>query len=185
MTEWIEQFGYLAIYFGALLEGEIVLISGVIAAKNDLLMLWPVPLLVFLSAQSVDWFWFLLGRYKGGPWIKGKKGLESKVQFIRGGFQKYPDRILLFYRFLIGFRTVVPLFAGISHVHPRSWAAYSLLSTLLWTILYTTIGYLCDVVLLQNLKSVQGQISNVFIVLILAAMGIGAFRFFRQKLFSK
>jgi membrane protein DedA with SNARE-associated domain len=48
---------YLALFFGVMLEGEVALIAGALAAQKGMLNIYLVVLTAFLRAILTDWAW--------------------------------------------------------------------------------------------------------------------------------
>ena len=61
----IQKFGYLAIFIGAFLEGETILIVGGFAAHRGYLLLPYVIFSAFLGTLFGDQLFFFIGRFKG------------------------------------------------------------------------------------------------------------------------
>jgi membrane protein DedA with SNARE-associated domain len=61
----IAQYGYLVLFFGALVEGETILIAAAFAAHRGYLFLPWVVLIAFAGSFAGDQFCFFLGRKKG------------------------------------------------------------------------------------------------------------------------
>jgi len=103
---------YLGILLGIFIEGEMIMISSVIAAHHGYLNLWLVVFLGIIGTYGSDFFYFSLGRKRGKDWLNEKQKFEIKAEIIDKKIQKYPILIFMGYRFLYGFRTIVPLVIG-------------------------------------------------------------------------
>jgi membrane protein DedA with SNARE-associated domain len=161
---------YIGIFFGLFLEGEMILISAVIAAHHGYLLLWLVVILGIAGTFSADCFYFYIGRKRGYVWINKNPKIKKKAEIIERKLEKYPVIIFLTYRFLYGFRSVTPLVIGASKTKTITFFLYSALSTIIWASVYCTIGYLFGAVI----KSELSHIENVekYIIGVLALAGI-------------
>jgi membrane protein DedA with SNARE-associated domain len=45
LQDWIGQYGYLAVFFGVMLEGESILLAAIYAIHHHYLLMWPVIML--------------------------------------------------------------------------------------------------------------------------------------------
>jgi len=56
---------YIGILFGILLEGEMIMLSAIIAAHRGYLHIWIVIAIGFFGTLSGDWFYLFIGKRKG------------------------------------------------------------------------------------------------------------------------
>jgi membrane protein DedA with SNARE-associated domain len=146
---------YAGILIGVLLEGEMIMLSSVIAAHRGYLNLWIVLGIGFAGTLSGDWFYFFLGRSKGKIWFEKKQKIKAKVEKITERLQKYPILVILAYRFIYGFRTVTPIIIGTSNIRTISFLTFSLISTSLWCLIYGSLGYLCGEIIKTRLAHIE------------------------------
>jgi hypothetical protein len=83
----------------------------------------------------------LIGRFNGKYFIERRPGLKAKVAPVQAFFQTNQLQILLTYRFLYGFRVIIPLLIGMSAVKPLKYLFYTLLGGVFWASTVTTVGY--------------------------------------------
>jgi membrane protein DedA with SNARE-associated domain len=134
-------FIYTGILIGIFLEGEMIMISSVIAAHHGYLNLWLVIILGIAGTYCSDCFYFFLGRKKGKEWLNKHQKFKNKVAIIDKKLQKSPVIIYIGYRFLYGFRTIAPLVIGASKTKTNIFILFSAVSTLIWASVYCSIGY--------------------------------------------
>jgi membrane protein DedA with SNARE-associated domain len=60
---------YLSILFGIFLEGEMIMISSIIAAHHGYLNHWKVIAVGIVATYCSDCFYFSLGRKRGKVWL--------------------------------------------------------------------------------------------------------------------
>jgi len=161
---------YIGIFFGLFLEGEMVLISAVIAAHHGYLILWIVIALGVIGTYCADCFYFFLGRKRGYVWINKNPKIKKKAEIIEKRLEKYPVIIFLTYRFLYGLRSITPLVLGASNTKTKTFLFYSALSTTVWAAVYCTVGYLFGAVI----KSELGHIEHIekYIIGVLVVFGL-------------
>jgi membrane protein DedA with SNARE-associated domain len=161
---------YIGIFFGLFLEGEMILISAIIAAHHGYLILWIVVILGVVGTYSADCFYFFLGRKRGYVWINKNPKIKKKAEIIEKKLEKYPVIIFMSYRFLYGFRSITPLVIGASSTKTQTFFLYSALSTTIWASVYCTVGYLFGAVI----KSELGHIEHIekYIIGVLVITGI-------------
>ncbi len=170
---------YIGIFAGIFFEGEMVMITSVIAAHHGHLKLWIVIAIGLTGTYSSDTFYFFLGRKKGKDWLNKNAHFRDKYVVIDRKLDKYPILIFLVYRFMYGFRTIAPLVIGASKTKTSKFLILSAISTLIWGITYSTIGYLFG----EVLKSKFSHIENIekYVIGILLILGGVIFIIFRVR----
>ena len=144
---------YLSIFAGAVLEGELVYISAIQAAQAGYVDLYGAIAAFFLGTFCTDWFYFFTGRKQGRRYLERSEKLQLKAARIDHLLARYGTLLLLSYRFIYGFRIVLPLLFGASKLSSRRFLLFSLLSTSIWVTVYGWVGYYFTHWLLEQLKS--------------------------------
>lgn len=138
----IQQFGYIAVFIGTIIEGEaVLLLSGFFAQKGYLLY----PAVFALGAMGTyasETFIYYMGRWHGRAFMK-RRSESWRERYYRFAERLHRHRylIILFYRFFYGMRTVAPFAIGSSGVRPFTFHSLNLVGTLLWTGLMSGLGY--------------------------------------------
>lgn len=132
---------YITIFAGIILEGEMVMLSSVIAAHKGNLNLWIVMFIGFSGTLASDWGYFFLGRYRGTRWLRKRPKMQQKAAVIHQRIHKNLMPVLLSYRFLYGLRAITPFVLGTSEIKTRKFLIYSTGATLVWCLFYGILGY--------------------------------------------
>jgi membrane protein DedA with SNARE-associated domain len=146
---------YTAVFLGVFFEGETTLTTASFAAHRGHLDIVVVMLIALVATQSWDWIWFIIGRKGGKGYLERKPKLYKKVKKIDSLLAKNPTPVLLGYRFLYGFRTTVPLVIGMSSITKQKFLIFSLINTIIWDILFSSLGYYFGAFLKANWKRIE------------------------------
>ena len=163
-------FIYIGVFFGVLFEGEMVMISSVIAAHHGYLDFWLVIVIALAGIFISDCFYFTLGRRKGKQWLNKNQKLKDKASIVYKKLEKYPVLIFVSYRFMYGFRTITPLVIGTSKTKTSTFIFYSSLSVTIWVAIYTTVGYLFGAFIKSQLGHIEHIEKYIIGILILSAI---------------
>jgi membrane protein DedA with SNARE-associated domain len=144
---------YLSIFIGAALEGELVLVSAIQAVRNGYVDFYAALLAFFLGTFCTDWFYFISGKKQGRRLLERHKKLSHKASQIDQLMARYGVLLLVSYRFIYGFRIVLPLLFGMSGLSNKKFLFFSLLSTSIWLSVYGWTGYFFTDWLLQQVNS--------------------------------
>jgi membrane protein DedA with SNARE-associated domain len=166
---------YMAVFTGCFFEGETTLITSAFASHRGHLEIFIVMIIALIGSQLWDWIWFMIGRKRGVIMLARKPKLQAKAKRIEALLVKYPIPILLCYKFLYGFRTAVPLSIGMSSIKTRTFTVLSLINTVLWDILYSSLGYFFGVFLKANWKEIEHYEFETFIGIVISGIIIGLF----------
>jgi membrane protein DedA with SNARE-associated domain len=158
---------YLALFFGVMLEGEVALIAGALAAQKGMLNIYLVVLTAFLSTILTDWAWFFTGRMAGIKVLAKFDHLEKRSARIHRWLTKYPVLIVLLYRYLYGFRIVTLLVMGVSRFPVKQYLFLSLFSIFTWSVLIGVAGYYLGELITRTFKRYENY--SIYFIVGLAA----------------
>jgi membrane protein DedA with SNARE-associated domain len=170
MEKFINEFGYLALMIGTFFEGETaILTASSLIYRGFFEFPWTV-LAAFGGSFISDWIYFLIGHYNGKVFIANRPKLKARVEPVNQFFRTHKFQILFSYRFLYGFRIIIPLVIGMSGLRPLSYLLYSVVTGLIWATTISTAGYWAGRLL--DLKAKAFEDNFIFIMLSCAAIGL-------------
>lgn len=184
MLFWQMIVAYFAVFMAVFLEGETALITSSFAARMGYLDVYMVGLFAFLATITYDWLWFFIGRSKGKNVLFKKEKLIKTAEKIDMLLEKYPYLILLGYRYIYGFRSVIPMIIGMSNIKSKKFFAFSAFTTAVWTLIFTSLGFLFGSILEPRLDMIKSHPLQFILILICLGL-IGGFflrRYSKRKL---
>ncbi len=153
VAEYLRQYGYVAIFFGVMLEdfgvpvpGESILVVGaVFAALGDLRVEW-VGVLGFLGAVLGDNIGYFIGRW-GGRRLLVRYGryvflTEQRLDQLEGFFQRHGGKVVTVARFIEGLRQFNGLIAGVSGMVWLRFLSFNILGAAVWVAFWVSISYM-------------------------------------------
>ncbi len=168
LGEFIKHYGYLAVLFGTLLEGEAVLLAAGFACHQGLLDWRIVALLAVFGATLGDQSAFLIGRWKGERLVNRLPFLERALPRVSALMEKYHAPMILFVRFLYGMRIAGPLLIGMSKLPAYRFSLLNVIGAVIWAGTVTSIGYsfgLTMAVFLSDMKKAEEILLATLIVM--------------------
>jgi membrane protein DedA with SNARE-associated domain len=138
----IAKYGLAALFLGAGLEGETVVVAGGLLAHKGLL---PLPGAMAAAAAGsfvADQIFFSAGRYfRGQAWVKRvqQKPLFAKALAL---LERHPIGFIFAFRFIYGFRTISPVAIGTTQVETKLFVIINAVAAVVWGIVFTGVGYL-------------------------------------------
>lgn len=138
----IENYGLLAIFLGAALEGETAAFLGGVISHRGLLTYWSASLAATAGSFAGDQVWFFVGRY-AAQWGFVRRLMEKPaLARATGLLEKYPTGFIFAFRFLVGLRTISPIVIGTTRIPTGKFVIMNALAALVWGQLFTGLGYL-------------------------------------------
>jgi membrane protein DedA with SNARE-associated domain len=141
MEDFIHKIGYLALLVGTFFEGETSLLVASALSSSGATVFFYVVFFGFLGSFLSDWLYFLIGRINGRYFVDRRPSLKEKLVPVNLFFQSNRIQLLLSYRFLYGFRIVIPLMIGMTNIRAVQFLFFSSLSGLVWATFVSSIGY--------------------------------------------
>lgn len=150
----IGEYGVLAVFLGAAVEGETAAFLGGVFAHRQLIPYWQVALAACLGSFAADQFFFLSGRY-ATKWSYVQKLLGSEpIGRVTRFLEAYPTSFILAFRFIYGIRTISPVAIGVSRISTLRFVTLNAIAALIWGLLMTGIGFLAG----QAVEAVLGRL---------------------------
>jgi len=169
MENFLAQYGYFALLLGTFMEGETAILMASSLIHRGLFN-FPLTVLIAFSGSFIsDWIYYLIGRLNGQYFLAKRPSLNAKVKPITDFFHHHKLQILFSYRFLYGFRVLIPIVIGMSGLKPIQYLFYSTVTGLLWATAVSTTGYWIGRILEIKVQSFEDNL--LFIVLGFASLG--------------
>ncbi|CAN5450610.1 hypothetical protein BH09BAC3_BH09BAC3_14620 [soil metagenome] len=183
MEEFLAQYGYIALSIGTFVEGETaILVASSLVSIG--FFKWPYVIAFgFFGSFVSDWLYFIIGRLNGKYFIGKRPKLQAKFQPAQDFFQTHRLQILFSYRFLYGFRILLPLMIGMSDIKTLHFLGYSIAAGLLWATTVSSVGYAAGYYFQLTPRSFEENI--IFIILGFGAFGLCVGYFVKKYADSK
>lgn len=153
LIEKFSMVGLLIIVFmesgmmvGFFLPGDSLLFTaGLLSATTNILPdLWVLVILIPIAAIAGDQTGYWIGRKFGPPLFNRPDSRFFKREYVdqtAAFFEKHGPRAIILARFVPIVRAFVPVMAGTSRMHYRTFLTYDIIGGILWGAGVTTLGY--------------------------------------------
>lgn len=144
---FIHQYGYLIIFLGTIVAGDMVILAAAFLASLGFLNIFLVIPIGLAGIVISDFFWYYLG-YKSGRPISFSRGLffpswlEKRLAKFEKKFTGDTFRYIFLSKFIYGTRIMILIFAGHKKIPFAKFAYYDSLGALFWILLMAGLGYL-------------------------------------------
>ena len=185
IVDLIHNYGYYIVFFGTLLEGEVVVaLAGFAAFQDDLHLSIVIPIAI-VGAVIGDQSFFYFGRFKGRKVLHRHPEWYDRVEKIHVWMSRYQDLLIFGSRFLYGFRAITPMVIGTSKVSGLRYLVLNVLGAIVWAHLFAFGGYIFGSAIerfLGNMKRFEGTVVGVLILLTIGIQFIAWLRRRRERI---
>ena len=141
MEDAILQYGYLAVFLIAAIEGEAALVAGAVLAQRGHLSFGMAVFASFAGTFLIAEVMYHLARLQGRDRVLARAGDNPKFQRVEQWLERRGNPLVFFARFLWGIRIWIPVACGVGGVKPGRFLLWNVAGALFWTALIAPIGY--------------------------------------------
>lgn len=141
IAQLIQQYGYVAVALGALLEGETVLILAAAGAHLGFLKLPAVVSVAAVAAFVGDNVYFFAGRFYGPRLMQRFPSLAKAVPRVDRFVGRWHALAVIALRFAYGLRVAGPIVLGAGRMRTLTFVWANALGAVLWSLLLGAIGW--------------------------------------------
>lgn len=135
--------GYLVLFLGMIIEGEVVLMTGGILANLNAFSLESVFIVSFLGVLANDIIWYHIGAYLKNN--HGRRNLllraERKVKTLLPGIEKNPAYAIFISKFIAGINHPTLVVLGFLKINFKYFMKLQILASLVWTLVFISLGF--------------------------------------------
>jgi len=160
---------YVVLFFGMILEGEVVLImAGILIHIGVLDIIFVIPVVVS-GLISKSFIGYNIGSLLKNKYPESKffKYLDKKVNYFLPSFQRKPFWSIFISKFLIGLNNLAIIFAGYMRVSWKIFIKAELISNAVWMTTVLCLGYFFSYMAL----SITKEFKKFTILIILFMVG--------------
>ena len=166
--QMVAHYGYLAVFVGTFLEGELVLLTAAVAASRGMLSPPLVVLCAALGAWTGHLVFFRVGRWKGRDWLFSHRRLGPHAKKADGVIVRYGWTGVFILQYLYGARIAGALVFGLSSFPLPRFLALQAVNCLTWATLVTAVGYLIG----ASLAVASRRLTLVSAVVVVVVLGL-------------
>ncbi|MGY4534693.1 membrane protein DedA with SNARE-associated domain [Pseudomonas sp. TE3786] len=181
LQQFLQDFGYLALFLGTFFEGETILVLAGFLAFRGYMDINAVVLTAFFGSYAGDQLWYYLGRKHGRRLLARKPRLQKMGDKALVYIQRHPDLWVLSFRFVYGMRTVMPVAIGLSGYPPLRYLILNGIGAIVWA---AALGY-ASFRFGSVMESILGNIKKYELWVLGALILLGAALWLRRYLKSR
>jgi len=139
--QFVEQYGYWAVFAWTFIEGESVFIAAAALAAADLLQPWKVIVVAASGAFAGHLVFFAIGRWKGMQIILSIPFLAKHYPKANIILDKYAHWSIFIFQYLYGTRMVAAVLFGCSSIEFWRFFLLQIINCIAWAFIIYGVGH--------------------------------------------
>lgn len=141
MEALLVRYGYVLLFGGVIVEGEIFLLTAAFLAHRGYFDLPTVVAVAVAATMLGDQVYYQAARARGRAWLERRKGVRAKYARIIDLTARRGPWLLLVSRYTYGFRIVIPAACGAVGMPAGLFIFMDFIAVAVWAGLMTALGY--------------------------------------------
>lgn len=168
--QFVEQYGYWAVFAWTFIEGESVFIAAAALAAAGVMTSWKVIAVAATGAYVGHLFFFALGRWRGMAIIEALPFLKRHYPKANAVLDRYAHWSIFIFQYLYGTRMVAAIMFGCSTIGFGRFALLQVANCLSWAVIIYSVGHLVGMagVAILHRFGVYGLLMVLLIACVLA-----------------
>ncbi|MDP3372070.1 MAG: DedA family protein [Candidatus Paracaedibacteraceae bacterium] len=172
-VDFVQNWGYLAVFLGSLIEGESVILTASAMARLGHLNIFKVGIIAFAGTLIADQLLYFVGWFYGDAIFERFPKLKENSVRAFEYLHKYDARFIIASRFIYGIRITSSIVIGAAKVKPTRYVPLNFISAVIWAVVSCGGGYLLGEVMLSAFQYFELVQKYIFY----AVIGVLAFGF--------
>jgi len=143
--QFVEQYGYWAVFMWTFIEGESVFIAAAALAAAGLLTPWKVIVVAACGAYVGHIVFFAIGRWKGIAVIEAVPFLKRHYAKANKVLDRYAHWSIFIFQYLYGTRLVAAILFGCSSIGFVRFALLQIVNCITWAMIIYAVGHLLGI----------------------------------------
>lgn len=173
-------FAESGLFFAFFLPGDSLLFTAGLLASQGVLNFPLLAGIIFAAAALGNSVGYAFGR-KIGPMIFTREDSiffhKDNIKRAETFYAKYGKKAIILARFLPVFRTFIPILAGVGSMPYKTFLAYNLIGSALWTLLVAGIGYTLG----TSIPNIDAYLIPIILCIIVVSLMPAAWEFYKSR----
>ncbi len=178
---FVQEWGYWAVFFGSLIEGESVILTASSMAFAGYLSLYKIMIIAFFGTLIADQALYALGRVYGPTIFERFPKLSKSSEKAFSLLHKYDVWFIIVSRFIYGIRITSAIVIGAAGISPKRYIPLNILSAIIWTLVSCISGYLLGDVMISIIENFETIQKYFFSGLLVVAVLIGIYTTWKRN----
>jgi membrane protein DedA with SNARE-associated domain len=140
-AEGFLHYGYILVFFGSMLEGDASLITAAFLAHQGKLNFGGVLATAGIASTLLNEAVYHLARSRSRKYFERRITKHPKYSRVQDWIRRRSTVLLLFCRYIFGFRLAIPAACGMTGMNPLAFSVLNIVGAALWVLPLGYVGY--------------------------------------------
>lgn len=164
IAEFVQNWGYVAVFLGSLIEGESIIFIAGFFAHEGYLSLPKIILVSFIGTLLADQILYFVGRRYGNPFIDRFPSFRPRAERAFRLLRRYDNIFILSFRFIYGIRIISPVVIGTSGVSVKRFMFLNFIAAIIWSVVSCVAAYFFAHILIEYIHYLPKIILGLVII---------------------
>lgn len=164
MQEFVENWGYIAVFLGSLVEGESIIFIAGFFAHEGYLSLPKIIVVSFLGTLFADQSLYFVGHFYGNTVLDKVPTLKPRAERAFLLLKRYNILFILSFRFIYGIRIISPVVIGTSGIGIKQFMILNFIAAIIWSVLSCVIAYYFAHLIIDKLHMIPKIILGLSVI---------------------
>ena len=164
MQEFVENWGYIAVFLGSLVEGESIIFIAGFLAHEGYLSLPKIIVISFLGTLFADQTLYFMGHFYGKTILNKFPTLQPRADRAFHLLKRYHVLFILSFRFIYGIRIISPIVIGTSGIDIKKFVILNFIAAIIWSVVSCVTAYYLAHLIIDELHMIP-KIILCFVIL--------------------
>jgi membrane protein DedA with SNARE-associated domain len=141
MSDLLLSYGYVVVFLGTIFEGDATLLGASFLAHRHVFSFAGVILTAILATTMFNELVFFVSRKGSKGFIEGRVACHPSYGRVQRWVQKRSVLLMLFSRYIFGFRLAIPVACGAAGMNPLLFTTVNLAGAFLWAVPLGCLGF--------------------------------------------
>ncbi len=140
LADIILKYGYALVFVSAAVEGDATLLTATFLAHRGYLQLHLVIIVAALATVTINQVYFWVARFYGQKRVAALRA-NHRVHSVLERIERHGTVLVLFSRFVYGFRIAIPATCGANGMSPTQFTVGDIVGSIVWSLVVGLAGF--------------------------------------------
>jgi membrane protein DedA with SNARE-associated domain len=170
LVGFVQEWGYVAVFLGSLIEGESVIFIAGFFAHLGILSLPKIIMVSFIATLFADQALYHVGRHYGNHFLDKFPSFKLRADRAFNLLRRYDNMFILSFRFIWGIRIISPIIIGSAGIGFKRFLILNFIAAIIWSVGSCVAAYYFAHLIMDEFHLVSKIVLGLVVV-----VGIGSY----------
>ena len=165
LVGFVQEWGYVAVFLGSLIEGESVIFIAGFFAHQGILSLPKIIAVSFVATLIADQALYHVGRHYGNHFLDKFPSFKPRADKAFDLLRRYDNIFILSFRFIWGIRIISPIIIGSAGIGVKRFLILNLIAAVIWSVGSCVAAYYFAYLIMDKIHLVSKVILGLILII--------------------